>query len=65
MITDRDITDQVALTIQGTDNVETIDVVGIVREIIATYGLGDIGDIEDDEYWAIVARHDSTQAPPL
>ncbi len=62
MITDRDIRNQVYLSTDGTDDVETIDVDGIVRDIIATYGLVTIEAIDQDAYWAIVARHDSTQS---
>lgn len=60
-ITDRSIANQVTHTIEGTDYATTIDVNGVVRDIIDTYGLVDIDDIDDIEYWPIIARHDSTQ----
>ena len=61
MITDHDIRTQVQQSIDGTDNAETIDVDGVVRDIIDTYGLVDTLTIEHYEYWAIIAHHDSTQ----
>lgn len=59
-ITDRSIAHQVSHTIAFED-AATINVDGVVRDIIDTYGLVDVDDIENDEYWAIIARHDSTQ----
>jgi hypothetical protein len=61
MITDTDIRTQVQHSIEGIDEVGTISVGGIVRDIIDTYGLVDTETIEHDEYWAIVARNDGTQ----
>jgi hypothetical protein len=62
-ITDRDIREQVgaAISASGQELAEGIDVDGIVSEIIATYGLVGIDDIEGGKFWAMVERHDSTQ----
>lgn len=62
-ITDRDIRAQVEQTLPGEEPLRAgIDVDAIVRDIIQTYGLVDIETIDHDDYWAIVQRHDSTQA---
>lgn len=62
MITATDIRFQVTTAIESGDGAETIDIDGIVTEIVATHGLVDIDTIESDAFWAIVAKHDSTQA---
>lgn len=58
-ITSDDITRQVNETLTEVDG---IDVAGIVREIIDTYGRVDLDAIDADAYWAIVRRHDASQA---
>ena len=51
----REITDQVTLSL--TDQVEDFDIAAIVADIIAEHGLVAIDDIDDADYWGIVARH--------
>ena len=55
MTTDKDIAYQVSTTLA--ELADEHDIGGIVEEIKRTYGLVDIDDIETDEYWAIVKRH--------
>jgi hypothetical protein len=62
VITDRDIREQVARSIDGADESENFDVEAITDEIRSTYGLVDIDAIPAEEYWAIVAKHDRTGA---
>lgn len=62
MITATDIHAQVATAIESGFGAETIDIDAITAEIVATHGLVDIDTIESDDFWAIVARHDSTQS---
>lgn len=59
MITSDDITRQVEASL--TDWVSDFDVPAIVADIIATYGLVDIDDIDTEEYWALVQTHDVTE----
>jgi prevent-host-death family protein len=56
-----DLTTAVRRSIEGHE--EGIDVAAIVEEIGAKYGydIANIDEIDGDEYWAIVRRHDSTQ----
>lgn len=61
MITRTDITRQVEASIDGSPDVETIDVDGIVDELVDQFGLIDVETIEHDAYWALVRRHDSSQ----
>ena len=61
MITSSDITRQVTTAVEAGEGANTIDIPGIVSEIIAEHGLVDIDTIDHDDFWAIVARHDSTQ----
>lgn len=61
MITSTDILRQVAQAVEAGPS-EGIDVDAIVTEIVQTYGLVDIDTIDTDAFWAIVARHDTTQA---
>jgi hypothetical protein len=58
MITDRDIREQVGVSLQefGGD----FDIDGIVDEIQRTYGRVNIDEIESQAYWALVARHDTS-----
>lgn len=58
MITDREICQQVWLTLDGVDGSEGYDVGAIVRELIDRFGLVDISGIDHDVYWDIVARWD-------
>lgn len=62
--TDVDIAAQVrtAVAANGADQAEGIDIQAVTGEIMETYGLVDIDTIDDDEFWAIVAKHDTTQA---
>lgn len=63
-ITSTDITRQVTESIEASGDptlTSSIDVTGIVGEIIQRYGLVDIDTIDHDEYWALVQRHDATQ----
>lgn len=71
-ITDVDIRRQVTAAVEanGPELAQGIDIDGIVREIVETYGLIDIEGwnqvtghelIGFDTFWAIVARHDITQ----
>jgi hypothetical protein len=54
----QEITAQVHLTL--CDYAHEFDVVAIVAEIIAVYGTAiHVGDIPADDYWALVARHDT------
>jgi hypothetical protein len=64
MITDRDVREQVKVTVNagGEDLAVGIDVDGIVDEILSRYGLVDIEMIDNEEFWEMVARHDSTQS---
>lgn len=57
-ITDQDIAYQVSTSLDGFIDDYNID--DIVRDIIDTYGRVNIDDIDSDEYWAIVERHDTT-----
>lgn len=59
IITSDDITRQVNETLTEVDG---IDMAGIVREIIDTYGRVDLDAIDTDAYWEIVRRHDASQA---
>lgn len=70
--TDADIRAMVtkAITNNGTELAEGVDVDGVVSEIIRDYGLIDIEGwhpvtgnplISDEDFWEIVRRHDSTQ----
>lgn len=61
MITNADIARQVRDAIDGSDGTGSIDQDGVVREIIDTHGLVDIDTFDSDDFWTIVARHDSTQ----
>lgn len=63
MLTDADIRRQVteAVTANGPELAEGIDIDAVVREIIATYGLVNIDELGDN-FWDIVSRNDSTQA---
>lgn len=71
MITSADIHTQVDIAVKanGPDLAAGIDIDAITAEIINIYGLVDISAkseagepvIKDDEFWAIVQRHDSTQ----
>lgn len=62
-ITDRDIRAQVrtAVTANGAELAEGIDVDAITDEIIGTYGLVDIEEIDNDAFWGLVRKHDATQ----
>lgn len=63
MITSTDIRQQVNTVIDAQAELgDTIDRAGIVRDVIDTYGLIDLDTIDHDDFWVIVARHDSTQA---
>lgn len=64
MITSDDITRQVTSAVEanGPALAQGIDVDGIVAEVIQTYGLVSIDDIDHDEFWALVQRYDATQA---
>lgn len=59
--TDADIRDDVRQAIEAGEGAETIDVDGIVREIVQTVGIDGYADLDEADFWAIVARHDSTQ----
>lgn len=61
MITRTSMLDQVRETIAGSPDSHTIDVDAVVDDIWTDRGLVDVNTIGSDEYWAIVARHDSTQ----
>lgn len=60
--TSTDIRNQVATALDGQNG---FDLDGIVAELIQTYDLtGDapadrVASIDEDEFWAIVARHDT------
>lgn len=62
MITSADIARQVRTAIEASYGADTIDIDGIVGEIITTHGLVDIDTIDHDTFWAIVAAHDTAQA---
>ncbi len=62
MITYTDIHAKVDTAVGSGFGGDTIDIPGIVDEVVATYGLVDIDTIDHDAFWAIVARHDTTQA---
>ena len=51
-IIDRDIRDQVQQAVDASAG--TYDVQAITEEIVRTYGLVSINDIDHDEFWAIV-----------
>lgn len=69
MITDRDIHAEITAAVTAGD-AAGIDIDAATREYIDTYGLisidtrDDDGDlvVDHDEFWALIARHDSTQA---
>lgn len=65
-MTDQDIRDQVraAISAGAPEHAEGIDVDAVVSEIISTYGLVHIDNIDDDAFWELIKRHDSTQAAP-
>lgn len=48
----------VSLTVDGF--ADDYDIDAIVDEILETHGQVHIDDIDSDEYWAIVERHDTT-----
>lgn len=55
--------DQIGFSI-SVNNSEGIDVEAIADELRDRYdtsAMADIDDIPDDEYWAIVRKHDATQ----
>lgn len=54
-ITDHDIATQVAASLGV--HVGDFDVDGIVRDIISQYGLVDIDDIDEAQYWGLVEEH--------
>ena len=54
-ITDHDIATQVAASLGI--HVGDFDVDGIVRDVIAQFGLVSIDDIDETEYWALVEEH--------
>lgn len=64
VITSTDIARQVATAIEAGEGAATIDQDAIVRDIIAGHGLVDIDTIDPDSFWALVARHDTTQRQP-
>ena len=55
IITDHDIATQVTQTLA--DHVNDFDVDRIVRAIVDGYGLMDIDNIPDEEYWMLVEAH--------
>lgn len=57
--TDADIRDDVRQAIEAGEGTETIDVDGIVREIVTSVGVGGYADMDQEAFWAIVARHDT------
>lgn len=59
-ITRTDIETFVSLTLEASaPESDSIDQAGVVSEIIDTYGLVSPESIDHDEFWSIVARHDS------
>jgi hypothetical protein len=58
--TDADIRDDVRQAIEAGE-AEGIDIDGIVREIVQTVGVDGYADLDEADFWAIVAKHDSTQ----
>lgn len=42
------------------DHIDDYDIDAIVQEIVDTHGLVSIDDIDTDEYWALIERHDTT-----
>lgn len=54
--TDRDMRDQVAIALGG--YTAEYDMEAIVDDVQARYGTVDIDSVPDDEFWAIVERHD-------
>lgn len=58
MNTDRDMKDQVTLTLL--DCASDFDVEGIVRHIIAEYGVISIGELDASYYWDVVRQHADT-----
>lgn len=66
-ITDRDIREQVATAVgaAGTDLTAGINVDAIVTEIINTYGLINVDDIDDEAFWDMVERHDAALAASM
>ena len=61
--TDADIRDDVDQALQGAPGYPAdYDIDGIVREIIQTVGIDGYADMDETDFYAIVARHDSTQA---
>lgn len=60
--TDADIRDDVDQTLQGAPGYPAdYDIAGIVREIVHTVGIDGYADMDEADFYAIVARHDSTQ----
>jgi hypothetical protein len=54
----QEITVEVSITL--CDYAHEFDIPAIVEEIISTYGfMTRVGDIPADDYWALVARHDT------
>lgn len=62
-VTLEDLRDQIAasITANGDEFANGIDVDAVAEEIHDSYGSVAIDDIDTDEYWAIVAKHDATQ----
>lgn len=58
--TDADIRDDVRQAIEAGEG-EGIDIDGVVREIVQTVGVDGYADLDEADFWAIVAKHDSTQ----
>jgi predicted HAD superfamily Cof-like phosphohydrolase len=58
------IRDQIARTIdaQGPSLAQGIDIDAVADEIVSTYGVMDIDNIDSAEFWDVVRRHDSTQS---
>jgi hypothetical protein len=58
-ITDRDLRNQIQEVIDAGEG-DSIDVDGVYDEIHRAHGLVNLDDVDTDEFWTIVAKHDTT-----
>jgi hypothetical protein len=55
------IRDDITRTLQAGEGADTINIDGVVSEIVSTVGIEGYADMDMADFYAIVARHDSTQ----
>lgn len=59
VFTDRDMRNQLAATLAEGES-DGIDAEAVLAELQATYGTVNLDTIDDEEFWAVVAKHDRT-----